>query len=420
MSANQKVYVDSEIGKLEAVILHKPGSEVENMTPESAKRALYSDILNLDVALREYNQFKGVLDKVAKTYEVKHLLEDILKEEKVRKQLLNDIFIQEYVYDQKELIKSIPAKKLASQLIEGITLKKDNLTKYLSKDIFSLPPLHNFFFTRDASITILDNILIGKMANKVRNREALIMEAIFDNHPELKANTFDPSRYVECMGSCTIEGGDVLVARKDILLIGIGSRTTSQGVDYILSRLKHRKTDRHIIIQELPHSPESFIHLDMTFTFLDHDYCMVYEPLILKPNKFQTVHITVEKGNVTSIQNENNILDCLKKLGMDLKPILCGGDLDQRIQEREQWHSGANFFAFSPGKVIGYERNSYTIEAMNAQGFEILKANDVIARKVHPDEYKKCVVTIEGSELSRGGGGARCMTMPVRREALIY
>jgi len=418
MTNKQKVYVDSEIGKLEAVVVHKPGSEVENMTPESAKRALYSDILNLDVALREYNQFKGVLDKITKTYEVKHLLEDILDDEAVKGNLLNDIFIQEFVYDEKKFIQSIPSKELATQLIEGVALKKDNLTKYLSKDIFSLPPLHNFFFTRDASIAILENILIGKMANKVRNREALIMEAIFNHHPELKTNTFDPAQHMECMGSCTIEGGDVLVARNDILLIGIGSRTTAQGVDYILNRLKERKVDKHIIIQELPSSPESFIHLDMTFTFLDYNQCMVYDPLILKPNKFQTVHITIEKGNVVSIKNENNILESLKKLGMDLQPVVCGGNHDQRIQEREQWHSGANFFAFAPGKVIGYERNVYTIEEMNKQGFEVLKANEIIAGTVHPDDYKKCVVTIEGSELARGGGGARCMTMPVRRKPL--
>ena len=105
---------------------------------------------------------------------------------------------------------------------------------------------------------------------------------------------------------------------------------------------------------------------------------------------------------------------------MDLKPILCGGSKDPWVQEREQWHSGANFFAVGPGKVIGYERNAYTIEEMNKNGFEILKAKDIIKGKIDPKNYKKYVIALEGSELPRGGGGARCMTMPIRRKSIKW
>jgi len=412
------VNITSEIGKLEAVILHTPGKEVENMTPESAKRALYSDILNLDVAMKEYEQFKGVLKKVTKTHEVKKLLTDILADETIKDSLLNEIFKEEKIIEQDGQIRDLSPNELANKLIEGVLMRKDNLTRFLSKERYSLPPLHNFFFTRDAAMAIYDRVLVGEMANKVRNRESLIMKAIFRNHPEVKSETIAPLECIDCMDSVSIEGGDVLVAGNNILLIGIGTRTTSQGVDYILNRLKERKANRHIIIQELPKSPESFIHLDMTFTFLDTNQCMVYEPLILKPNKYQTVHLAIENGKVTSIRNENNILDSLRKLGMEMKPILCGGKNDQWIQEREQWHSGANFFAFAPGKVIGYERNVYTIEEMNKNGFEIIKAKDIINNTIDPFDFEKCVVTIEGSELARGGGGARCMTLPVRRKSI--
>ncbi len=415
MPENNRIAVTSEIGKLEGVLLHKPGSEIENMTPESAKRALYSDILNLEVALKEYDQFKAVLDSVTKTFEVKTLLSDILQEDAVRNSLLDEIFSEEDVFGEENFIRNIPPKELAIQLIEGVRMKKDNLTKFLTKERFSLPPLHNFFFMRDASISIRNKILIGKMANKVRNREALIMKSVFNHHPDFKTLTFDPSTSNGCGKNCTIEGGDVLIIRDDIMVIGIGARTTSQGIDYILQCLKERKESRHIIIQELPYTPESFIHLDMTFTMLDHDSCMVYEPLILRPNKFQTVHIAIENGKVVKINNVNNILEILKKLGIDLKPVFCGGENDRTIQEREQWHSGANFFAFAPGKVIGYGRNNYTIEALAKNGFEIIKAKDIMKGITHPDGYEKCAVTIEGSELARGGGGARCMTMPVRR-----
>jgi len=158
----------------------------------------------------------------------------------------------------------------------------------------------------------------------------------------------------------------------------------------------------------------------MVFTFLDVDTCMVYEPLILQTNRFQTIHIKIENGKVTSIKEEENLVKSLKDLGMDLKPVYCGGTKDPWIQEREQWHSGANFFAIGPGKVIGYERNVYTIEEMHKNGFEIIKANDIIKGKVDPSGYKKYVITLDGSELPRGGGGARCMTMPIRRKPVKW
>ena len=208
----------------------------------------------------------------------------------------------------------------------------------------------------------------------------------------------------------------MLVARADILLIGNGSRTTSQGIDFILEQLiQQKEKERHIIVQELPHHPESFIHLDMVFTLLAEGECMVYEPLILKTNKYQTIHIYIENGRVSKIREEENLLEALRGLGMDLKPILCGGSKDPWIQEREQWHSGANFFAVGPGKVIGYERNVYTLEEMSQHGYEVFRAKDIIKERVNPREHNKYVIALDGSELPRGGGGARCMTMPVSR-----
>jgi arginine deiminase len=130
---------------------------------------------------------------------------------------------------------------------------------------------------------------------------------------------------------------------------------------------------------------------------------------------FHSILMKIDNGEIKEINYIRDFIDGLKICGMDYKPIFCGGG-DKLLQEREQWHSGANFFAFAPGKVMGYARNIHTAEALNKAGFEVVTAEDVVSGLVPVEKYDKCLVTIESSELARGGGGARCMTMPLLRE----
>ena len=164
-------------------------------------------------------------------------------------------------------------------------------------------------------------------------------------------------------------------------------------------------------------SPESFIHLDMVFTFLGKHQCMAFEPMLNKTGLFAgkaTTLITVDNGKITYTEVPN-IVKGLERLGWDIEPVTGGGS-DPWNQLREQWHSGCNFFSLGDGKVIGYRRNSHTIDALDKAGFSVLKAEDVAEGRVSIDDYKRCVVTFAASELPRAGGGARCMTMPINRE----
>lgn len=406
-----KPCVESEIGKLDYVILHAPGKEIEHMTPENAHKFLFSDILNYREALENYKDFEGTLRKVTNVLTFKDLLIDILKDREIKESLVDRICQRENLPYMAELLCSFDVEKLATTLIEGYDNKS-------LKERYIFPPIPNLFFMRDAAFTMYNNVMISKMATDVRDRETMLWTAIFQHSRIIDVEGINPINRYSMNGVGSVEGGDVEIARHDIILSGCGSRTSNEGVKALLEHLRSLGGVRHLITQQLPFEPESFIHLDMVFTFLDKDRCMAYKPVIMSDN-FKTIHYEVNGYEYTRVSEENNLVEALGKLGMTLEPIFCGGG-DDYFGPREQWHSGANFFAFAPGKVLGYARNYNTIEALNQNGFEVLKAADVASGKVSVDDYKRCVVAFEGNELSRGGGGARCMTMPLVRHSVDW
>ena len=416
--SNIPLNIQSEVGRLEAVLLHYPGAEVENMTPRHAQRALYSDILNLSIARKEYDQLLGVLKKVSDVFEVSDLLTGVLEQKGLKAELIRKICKMERVPGYEEHLLGLPAATLSRILIEGLPLKVETLSDFLREEYYALPPLYNFYFTRDPAVVIGNHALVCKMANSVRVRESLIMESIFKSGLLGIPPIIDMPELAKNNPRAMIEGGDILVVNDHILLIGNGARSSTEGIDLLVQEFcKFGPGKKHVIVQQLPHSPESFIHLDMVFTLLDHDKAMIYKPLIMSSSPYQTVHIEINHGKVSKISNANGLLPLLRKLGVELDPVICGGKADEWDQEREQWHSGANFLAIGPGKVLSYARNIHTLEELDKNGFEVIPANDVIQGRHNLSSSGRCVITIEGSELPRGGGGPRCMTMPLRRQS---
>ena len=404
-----RVDVASETGRLRAVLLHRPGPEIERMTPLNAAHALYSDILNRPIVDTEYHFFSGVLEKWTDVYYVEDILEKLLDDSDIRRHLVEESCDMDDCDDGlADELMAMPSAELAKTLVEGY---EDPAWDCVSEDRYLLKPLYNLFFTRDASSTVYNRVLVNSMSFEVRERETLIYEAIFRHF--FKVDTLNAMAWDR---DARTEGGDVQIASPDLLCIGEGIRTNTKGIKYLAQSFAKERERFSILVQELPKSPESFIHLDMVFTFLGRHQCMVFEPMLRKTGLFagkDTTLITVEGGR-TSYRKFPNIVKGLEHLGWDIEPVIGGGD--PWVQLREQWHSGCNFFSLGDGKVMGYRRNTHTVDALDRAGFAVLNAEDIVEGLVEMGAYDKFVAAFPGSELPRAGGGARCMTMPILRD----
>lgn len=417
--SQQKISITSEIGKLNTVIIHKPGPEMENMTPSTASEVLYDDILTLDLALDEHKQLTGVLNRVAtQTLELSNLLKDVLVSEPVKLNLLQEVCA---LHNHNELVDDLmvlPADVLSRQFFEGTLLKKDTLERYLNASSHAIPPLPNAFFTRDAVMCVNHKAIIGSMAHRVRLTEALLLKTIFKNHPLLSGHGFHFDGSQRHSDEMTIEGGDLLVIKDDLMIIGYSERTSARAIDRIAQKLSADMENLDVIVVDLP-KIRATIHLDMIFTMLDRDACMVYPPLITGAGKCQAYHMQCSFGKINKINEFSGLPKALLHFGLNLEFIKCGGE-NAFFQEREQWTSGANFFTFAPGHVIGYKHNKATMESLHQAGFEIVGAHQVIDGSVNLTAAQRYAVMMEGSELSRGGGGCRCMTLPVHRDSVNW
>ena len=412
--------MNSEIGKLKKVFIHSPGREVELMTPQSAPELLYNDIIYYKNIASGHAQLKSVLSLVSDVYETTDCLTDILSIPHARNELLDGILFHQGCPELKSDLLDLSSAELTNILVTGFPLKRNTLNSWLSQKSYSLVPMPNLYFMRDTSVVIGNRVVCSRMASRVRFTEALIMRAIYKYHPELKSRGFllDACEKTEDP-DFTIEGGDIIVINENLLLIGISDRTTSKAVDALVDAIidaRHADNNHepfNVLCVILP-SERSTIHLDMIFTVVNHEQAVVYSPYVLEKQRARVVRIRVKSREDKKFKELDDLLLGLRSVGVRMDPILCGGD-EPLHQQREQWNSGANLFSFAPGKVISYF-HEHTLRACESAGFKIVNAKDVIKHPSLIQNKSPMVVTVEGSELSRGGGGPRCMTCPLLRE----
>lgn len=391
------INVFSEFGKLKTVLIHRPGQELENLTPDLLERLLFDEIPYQKVAAQEHDAFKAHLE--ANGVEVLYIEELVAKTLDENPQWRDDFidrFIKEANISKKyrEKYRAFIAKKknldMVKTMIAG-TKKFDLKIKNTDGNPFITEPLPNILFQRDPFASVGNGATIHKMWAETRNRETLFCDFVLrDNSRFANQITF----YYTRKDRHSIEGGDIMILNKTTLVIGMSQRTEMKAIKKVAKRIFNdpKATFEKIAVLDLPKA-RAFMHLDTVFTNIDYDKFIVHPLIFDYIDQFKIWEITKDDGKRRIKKNLQVYLEEL--VGKKVKLIKCGGD-DEIAAGREQWNDGTNVLAIAPGKVIAYERNYVTIELLKKAGVKVL--------------------TIPSSELSRGRGGPRCMSMPLIRE----
>ncbi len=404
---NLSINVYSEIGKLKKVLLHRPGKELENLMPEYLDRLLFDDIPYLEIAQQEHDAFANIFNENG--VEVVYL-ENLVVESLINNEIKSK-FIDEYIEEAgikenretgilKEYFMSFSSDwEMVCKMMEGIRkteikgYRGPGLADFLSNQYpFIIDPMPNLYFTRDPFATIGNGVSIHRMLTTTRNRETLFGKYIFNYNPTYIGTKL----FYDRTEDYSLEGGDILVLDEETIAVGISQRTNPNAIEKFANLiLSEESSFKKVLAIDIPKT-RAFMHLDTVFTMVDYDKFTIH-PNIKSDISVYVLRKIDEKLNITEERDSlEHILE--NELGIDkVKLIKCGGDslIDA---SREQWNDGSNTLCISPGQVIVYSRNYMTNKVLQDEG----------------------IIThiIPSSELSRGRGGPRCMSMPLIRENL--